>query len=111
MGKRASEPISSADMEATAAVVAHISKWGMTGPALLALSIGKPLGFFGAQLLYFGQPILQLLDGVIGKNLAPRAHTLAQLLENPAAVEHLTAALDVAATAPPPPSQPEGEHE
>lgn len=71
-----------------------VDKWGMSAPALLLLTIGKPLGFFGAQLLYVGGPLLRMLGAATGKPLAERADSLAHLLENPAALEHLTARIE-----------------
>jgi hypothetical protein len=35
-----------------------LKKWGMEGFAAWALEAGAPLGLVGAQLIYFGQPLL-----------------------------------------------------
>jgi hypothetical protein len=91
---QAEAPISADDIAAADKVAASVGKWGMSAPALLLLTMGRPLGFFGAQMLYVGGPMLRLLGAATGKPLAARATSLAQLLENPAALEHLTARLE-----------------
>ncbi len=92
--ERVEAPVSAEDIAAVDKLATSVDKWGMNAPALLLLTIGKPLGFFGAQLLYVGGPLLRLLGTATGKPLAARATSLAQLLENPAALEQLTARLE-----------------
>lgn len=88
--------ISTADLAASKRVAAAVRKARLTAPATLLLALGKPLGYFAAQMLYLGSPFLRLLDGASGGRFAPRAATLAHLLENPATLEHLTAQLEQA---------------
>ncbi len=92
--QQAEEPVTAADIAAADKLAASVGKWGMSAPALLLLAIGKPLGFFGAQLLYVGGPLLQMLGAATGKPLAARADSLARLLENPAALEQLTTRIE-----------------
>jgi hypothetical protein len=87
-------PLGEDDLAAADKLAASVGKWGLGAPALLLLLIGKPLGFFGAQLLYVGGPLLRLLGAATGKPLGERATTLARLLENPAALEHLTTRIE-----------------
>lgn len=82
------------DMAAADRLAASVGKWGMSAPALLLLTMGKPLGFFGAQLLYVGGPLLRMLGAATGKPFAAGADRLAHLLENPAALEHLTTRIE-----------------
>ncbi len=92
--QQTNEPVSAADIAASDKVATSVDRWGMNAPALLLLAMGKPLGFFGAQLLYVGNPLLRMLGAATGKPLAARADTLAHLLENPAALEHLTTRIE-----------------
>lgn len=88
--------ISAADLAVIERVAAAVRRARLTAPTTLLLAIGKPLGYFGAQILYLGNPFLRLLDGATGAKFAPRADTLARLLENPTTLEHLTARVEQA---------------
>ena len=92
--QQVAEPVSAADIAAADKLATSVGRWGMSAPALLLLAMGKPLGFFGAQLLYVGSPLLRMLGAATGKPLAAQADSLAHLLENPAALEHLTTRIE-----------------
>jgi hypothetical protein len=89
-----------ADALAADKLAASVQRWGMSAPATIVLAMGRPLGFFGAQLLYVGGPMLRLLDFALGSKLATRADALAHLLENPVAMERLNARIEQGAAAP-----------
>jgi hypothetical protein len=82
------------DVAAAEQLADSVQRWGMSAPATILLALGRPLGFFGAQLLYVGSPILRLFDFAIGTKLATRADTIARLLENPDALEQLNSRLE-----------------
>lgn len=62
---------------------------GLDTAALTFLEVGQPLAFIGGQLLWLAQPALGLLWPKV------EVRQLAQLLEDPAAVRRLMAALAV----------------
>ena len=68
-------------------VAAALHRRGLQTPALIFLEAGHPVTFLGGQLLWVAQPALSLFmpANVIGQ--------MAQLLEEPSAVEALTAQL------------------
>ena len=53
-----------------------LKKWGMEGFAAWVLEAGAPLGVLGAQLVYFGQPLLSPLFSM------EQTNALANLLED-----------------------------
>ena len=61
---------------------------GMGQPARLGLEAGRPIAFFGGQLVWLIQPMLNLLFP------AEEVGKLARLLEEPEAVEQLIGLLD-----------------
>jgi hypothetical protein len=68
--------------------VTFLRERGLRLPALIALEVGRPFTFFGAQLLWIAQPALSLfLPSQQVKNLA-------QLLEKPEAVAWLVTRLE-----------------
>lgn len=67
----------------------QIAAAGMSGPARLFLSAGRPLSFFGSQLLLLAQPATQLAFGA--KDPTGR---LSQLLEDRRNVDKLLAYLE-----------------
>jgi len=77
--------------ERLARVARALRGWGLGGLAATLLTEGGPLPFLGAQVLYFGAPVLDAL--------APEADLagLADLLEDPAAVRALARQLSEAA--------------
>jgi len=70
-----------------AGVARALRGWGLGGLAATLLVEGGPLPFLGAQALYFGAPLVDAL--------APGADLegLAGMLEDPAAVRALAAAI------------------
>ncbi|MCP5099432.1 MAG: hypothetical protein GY943_28085 [Chloroflexi bacterium] len=69
--------------------VAHtLCSYGLRTPALVALEAGQPLTFVGSQLLWVAQPALSLFMP------SHRVSRLAQLLEEPSAVQALVDCLE-----------------
>lgn len=66
----------------------NICRWGLQVPVLVGLEAGRPLAFLGGQLLWVSKPALALF---FSGNSVSR---LAELLEEPAAVEALIATLE-----------------
>lgn len=66
----------------------QICQRGWRTPALIALESGRPLSFIIGQLLWVAQPALSLV--MPGQMI----RQMAQLLEDPAAVEQLIISLD-----------------
>jgi hypothetical protein len=65
----------------------HLLRRGWRLPALMALETGRPLAFVGGQLVWLGQPLLNLL-------FPPEdVSRVARLLEEPEAVGALIARL------------------
>ena len=65
-----------------------ICRRGLQVPALVGLEAGRPFAFLGGQLLWVAKPALALF---LSGNAVSR---LAELLEEPAAVEALIATLE-----------------
>ena len=65
-----------------------LCRYGLRMPALVALEAGRPLAFLGGQLLWVAQPALSLFfpDQALRQ--------VAQVLEEPTAVEALVARLE-----------------
>ena len=64
-------------------VARRIERWGLVTPAILFLESGRPLSFFGSQILYLTQPLW-----------GPAIVQYAELLENPGSVEQLLTRLE-----------------
>lgn len=64
-------------------VATIIQRRGLRLPALIALQIGHPLTFLGGQLAWIAQPTLSLFMST------HTVHQIAQLLEDPTAVQGL----------------------
>jgi hypothetical protein len=65
-----------------------ICSWGLQIPVLVGLEAGRPFAFLGGQLLWVAQPALAIfLPGNTVRHLA-------ELLEEPAAVESLITTLE-----------------
>ena len=69
-------------------IATSLGRNGFRIPALIALRIGHPLTFIGGQLLWVAQPALSLLLP------ARTVGMLAQILEEPAAVQGLLRRLE-----------------
>ena len=70
-------------------IASVINQHGWQFPVLMALQGGRPLTFFGGQLMWVMQPVLSLF-------VAPdTVRQTAQLLEDPIAVDGLIARLQV----------------
>lgn len=65
-----------------------LGEWGLRLPALIALEVGRPLAFFGGQLIWVAQPALSL---ILPAQVVRQA---ARLLEEPAAIDALIARLE-----------------
>ena len=73
-------------------VAKAIQQRGLKTAALLALEAGQPLAFLSSQLLWVAQPVVTLLSPT--KQAAQQVQQLAQLLEEPTAVQSLIHCLE-----------------
>lgn len=69
-----------------------IGQLGLRIPVLVGLEAGRPFAFFGGQLLWVAKPVLSLFFS--GNTVSE----LAEMLEEPAAVESLIATLEARET-------------
>ncbi|HEX6383717.1 MAG TPA: hypothetical protein VF177_03505 [Anaerolineae bacterium] len=65
-----------------------LCRHGLRLPALIALEAGRPMAFLTGQLLWVAQPALSLFFS------SKELYQMAQLLEEPAAVEALVTRLE-----------------
>ena len=66
----------------------RINRYGLRTAAVIGLEAGRPLAFFGGQLLWMMQPVLGLV--VPGEDVSRTA----RILEDPAALEKLVRLLE-----------------
>jgi len=69
-------------------IVGQISRWKLTGPAILFLEAAKPFSFIASQGLLLSEPLLSFLYQ------EPRVSDYAGLLAERSNVEHLIARLE-----------------
>ena len=69
-------------------LAAWICRRGLQTPVMVGLEAGRPIAFLGGQLLWVAKPVLSLFYS--GNEVS----RLAELLEEPAAVEALIATLE-----------------
>lgn len=84
------------EQAALAGVVQALRAWGVAGLAAELLENSGPLGFLGAQALYFAAPVVEPFGS--GNNML----AWAELLEDPEAVRELAGRLRAPAPAPGP---------